>query len=180
MKFLTFMFVAFSFPAMAQFSEMAVTGGLQTTGVDADSGASVDGGSGFFAGILGFMELGNGGVLRSGALLNQRKWEVDSNNSEYETLNLDVPITYMYMVNDIIGIFGGAKFGLNISDDCSKGTLSTCDADPETIYYGGEIGGHFRFNPNFGVEATFDIGLSDIADQLAWKNSLVIGAFFLF
>lgn len=165
--------------ASAQFSEMALTGGIQTTEVDIDTtGSDPDGGTGFYAGILGFMEMGNNGFVRSGLLLSQRKFE--NGDLEAETLNLDVPITYLMMMNDLVGVFGGAKLGLNISDDCSAPAGITCETDAETIYFGLELGGHFRFAPNFGAEATFNMGLGEIAKNVDWENSLMAGVFYLF
>lgn len=163
--------------AMAQYAEMAITGGLQTTDVDTDAaGTEVDGGSGLFVGIMGYMEIGEGSMLRSGAVINERKFEVGLN--EITTLNLDVPITFMYKFNDIVGVFGGGRIGLNISDDCSG--PATCDGDVETVYYGAEVGGHFHFAPDFGVEAVFNYGLSELADELDWSTSLTAGVFYVF
>jgi hypothetical protein len=167
--------------AIAQSSEMAFTAGVQTTSGDPDvGGVSVDDGTGFFVGILGFMELGSGSYLRSGAILNQRKWDVQQAGVtvEAETLNIDVPVTYLFKFNDNVGAFGGLRLGVNVSDDCSG--ANDCDADPESIYYGAEVGGHFHFAPDFGVEVAYNVGLSELAEQLDWDNSLSIGAFLIF
>jgi hypothetical protein len=180
---LFFMSCFLSQAAMAQSSEMAFTAGVQTTAVETDTtGVEVGDGTGFLVGILGFIEIGDGSFLRSGAVLNQRKWDFETTGTkvEVETLNIDIPVTFLFKFNDNIGAFGGLRLGVNVSDDCTSNNNTTCDADPESVYYGAEGGGHFHFAPDFGVEVAYNIGLSELADQLDWDNSLKVNAFFIF
>lgn len=163
----------------SQAYEMAFTGGIQTTDVE-NNNIKLDG-TGFFSGILGFIEMNESSYFRTGALLSQRKYEGSDafGTLKAETMSIDVPLTYMHLFNENVGIFGGLKLGLNLDDDCDFSGIS-CDLKAETLHYAATVGGHFRFIPNFGIEVEYAIGLSDIAKDTEWDNSLAVGAFFLF
>jgi hypothetical protein len=160
--------------------EMAITGGIQTTDVDSN-GTSLDG-TGFFAGILGFVEMNDSSYFRTGALLSQRKFGTTTAGVDFEATltSIDVPVTYMHLFGENVGVFGGLKFGLNLDDDCEIGGNSCTLNDPETLHYAATFGGHFRFIPDFGLEVEYAMGLSELANNADWENSLAVGLFYMF
>ena len=183
MKLLAILFTLFGIILPAHAYEMAITGGAQTTDVDVESGSGdPDGGTGFYGGVLGFMEIQDKGYFRVGALLSKREYSVKAGSItlDSEMLSIDVPITYMFMFNEMAGIFGGLKLGLNLSDDCSRSDSVDCDTKAESLHYAGEVGGHFRFVPDFGLEISLNLGLSDIAKDVEWKNGIGVGMIYLF
>lgn len=172
-------------PASWGFSDIAVTAGAFTTEVSSDTtGTEVDSGTGFFAGIMGYMEMQDQFYMRAGALVGRRMVDFTTGTTkiEYKLTTIEAPITGMYMLNDMVGFFGGLRVGLNAGDDCSSNVATACSIDPEfeTLFYGGELGAHFRFTPNFGAEVAYNIGLSDIAKNSAWDGGLVINGFMIF
>ena len=182
-KFILATLTVFAFQANAY--EMGLTGGMQSTKFKADTaGSDVDGVAGYYAGILGFIEAGDDSYFRTGVFLSQRKFESDlgANSTLEGTLtSLDIPLTYMFMFSEYAGVYGGLKLGLNMSDDCSiSNSAATCDADAESLYYAADVGGHFRFVPNFGLEVDFNMGLSDIAKDVKLETALAVGLFYLF
>lgn len=184
-KLLIFVLPLFFMTWNAHAYEMGVTFGMQTTDVDTDSaGVEMNAGSDLYAGVLGFIEAGDGGYLRTGAFISMRKYESEfgSITAEQSLTSIDVPLTYLFMFSEYAGVFGGAKLGLNISDDCSiEGSNAQCtDADIEALHYATTLGVHFRFVPNFGIEVEYAMGLSDIAKDVEWSSSLAVGAFYLF
>lgn len=176
--------ITLSFSPLAKAYELAATAGVQTTAIDIDvAGTSADGGTGIYAGLMGFMDIGDEHYVRGGLLLSQRKFSSTTGtlNIDFETLNLDAPITYMVLINDMFGIFGGAKIGINVSDKCESNSAAvSCSTNTETLTLAAEVGGQFRFTPNIAVELIFDLGLTDIAKQTKWANSIMIGGMFLF
>lgn len=178
--------VTLASPLSFAFSDIAVTAGAFTTEVSPDSSTvKADSGTGFFAGVLGFMEMGDGMWMRAGAVAGRRMTEftIGTTKLEYEITTIEAPITGMYMVNEMVGFFGGMRVGLNAGDDCSSNSATACstnNTDFETLFYAAEVGGHFRFTPNFGVEVAYDIGLSDIAKNTKWDGGLVINGFMIF
>ncbi len=172
-------------PTTWAFSDIAITAGAFTTEVSSDNnGTEVDSGTGFFAGILGFMEMQDQLYMRAGAVAGRRIVEFKSGatNTEYKLTTIEAPITGMYMVNDMVGFFGGLRVGLNAGDDCSSNVAIACntDAEFETLFYAAELGAHFRFTPNFGAEVAYNIGLSDIAKNSSWDGGLIINGFMIF
>ena len=167
----------------AQAYEMAATGGMQTTDIDID-GADTSSGTGFYGGVLGFIEAGGEGYFRTGALLSMRKFERDFGNgvsAEASTTSIDVPLTYMMMLSEYASLYGGLKLGLNVSEDCTlSGFAGSCDTDATGMYYSLNLGGHFRFVPNFGIEVEYNMGLSEIAENVDYKSSLAVGVVYLF
>ena len=177
--------MALASPASWGFSDIAVTAGAFTTEVSSDNaGTEASSGTGFFAGILGFMEMGDGVWMRAGAVAGRRMVDFTTGTTkvEYKLTTIEAPITGMYMLNDMVGFFGGIRVGLNAGDDCSSNVAAACSTDPEfeSLFYGAELGGHFRFTPNFGAEVAYNIGLSDIAKDSAWDGGLVINGFMIF
>ena len=176
--------LSLSLSPLAQAYELAATAGVQTTSISiSTAGTSVDGGTGIYAGLLGFMDIGDEHYVRGGLLLSQRKYNATSGAVRFdiETLNLDAPITYMILLNDMFGLFGGAKVGINLSDKCDSNTPAvSCSADTETLALAAEVGGQFRFTPNIALELVFNLGLTDIAKDTKWSNSIMLGGMFLF
>lgn len=167
------------------FSDIAVTAGAFTTEVNSDTtGTEANSGTGFFAGVLGFMEMQDQFYMRAGAMVGRRlvDFTTGTTKTEYRLTTIEAPITGMYMLNDMVGFFGGLRVGLNAGDDCSSNLATACsvDAEFETLFYGAELGAHFRFTPNFGAEVAYDIGLSDIAKSTSWDGGLVINGFMIF
>ncbi|MCB0356484.1 MAG: outer membrane beta-barrel protein [Bdellovibrionales bacterium] len=170
----------------AQAYEMGVTGGMQTMDVeDSTNTVEFNNKSGFYAGVLGFIDTGDGGYFRTGALLGQRGFSYDVSSSVtdvYKITYLDVPLNYLFMFNEYAGIYGGLKLSLAVSDSCDvEGGSGICNLDNvEGMAYAASVGGHFRFVPEFGIEVEYDLGLSDVAKDVEWKSSLTVGAFYLF
>jgi len=171
------------------FSDIALTAGALTTETSPDSdGIDAESGTVFFGGVLGFMEMTDSVMLRSGIVVAQRVNTIKgtTQEGEYTLLNLEAPVTAMYKFNDMIGVFGGARFQINMSDECSGDICDGADAEFETITYGAEVGGHFHFTPNFGAEVAYVMGLSNFAtvgqsdDEVAYDGGLIINAFFVF
>ena len=166
------------FSTTANAYEMIITGGVQTTDVDIDGG-NPSGGTGFYVGVLGLADAGPGGFFRTGALLSQRKFENESTGIatlKAEMLSLDVPLTYLFMFSEMVGAFGGLKLGLNLSDSCKTNVAGIiCETKAESLHYAAEFGGQFRFAPDMGVEVAFNLGLSDIAEDVEWKSGISAG-----
>lgn len=186
MKKLMFaMLFVLSFGGAAYAQESGLALGAQTTDVETDStGTTLDGGTGFYVGWMGYQDLGRSGAMRAGILFSQRKFDIESggNTAEVELQAIDVPVTYMFKVSEAVGLFGGVKLGLNLSDDCTEesGTQICTGVNAESLYYGLDLGGHFRFAPNFAFELDYTVGLSDMAKDIEWDNSLAINVVYLF
>ena len=173
-------------PSAFGFSDVAYTAGAFTTEVSPDSSSlTADSGTGFFVGILGFMDMQDMWKMRAGVIAGKRKTDfaLSTASLEYELTVIEAPITGLYMINEMVGFFGGLRVGLVTGDECSSSISTACssvNADFETMIYAGEVGGHFRFTPNFGAEIAYNIGLSDIEKNTKWDGGLIINGFMIF
>lgn len=171
-----------SLPALA-ITDMAAVVGIQTTEVGVDSPLSANAGTGLSTGVLGFVEIAAPSYLRVGAILSQRRFDIEVSGveNELETVYLEAPITYLEMLTDKIGIYGGGRIGLKMQEeDCTLNGTSCPGSDLNSIIYGGEIGGHLLVNDQYGAEASFVYGLSDIADDVKFENSIVLYGYYIF
>jgi len=176
------LFCIFSTSALA-LTDMAGVVGIQTTDVSVDSPLSANSGTGLSTGVLGFVEIAEPSYIRVGAILSQRRFEIESNNvnNELETVYLEAPITYLEMLTENIGIYGGGRIGLKMQEqDCTLNSQSCPGSDLNSIIYGAEIGAHLLMNDQYGAEASFVYGLSEIADDVNFDSSIILYGFYIF
>ena len=183
-----FIFGVFAFGVSARASQGTDVGfmvGIKNADFDSDSaGASYDAQTGFMAGFIATGELG-GLQFRSGGYYAQRSAELDFSGSkvDFEIGYLDVPVTVLYNFNEMLGIFGGAVLGIKVTEDCSgAAAASLCDGledDIESTYVAGTVGLHAKFHPNWSGEISYEIGLTDIAEDTS-ANALSAGVIFIY
>jgi hypothetical protein len=182
-EFILLSFVFASFSAMA-ISDTAVTAGAQTTDVRTTvEGASARSGTGLSSGVLAFLELTAPDYLRVGAIATERRFVIDTPDRDFvvQSVFLEVPVSYFQLVTDKIGWFAGGRIGIKMTEeDCSFNSESCPGSDVSALIYGAEAGGHFLFNDTFGVEASYVLGLSDIADDVQFNGGLVVTGFYIF
>jgi len=164
-------------------TDRAAVAGVLTTDVEATGSASTNSGSGLSSGVLGYIELSSPTYLRVGAVLAERKFELDSNglSNELRSFYLEAPISYLHMFNEKIGWFAGGRLGIKLNEeDCTFNGQSCPGSDLNTLIYGVEAGAHFLFGPRFGLEASYLLGLSEIASDVDFRGGLIFNGFYIF
>lgn len=169
-----------SAPAFAQ--EFAATLGVQQTTADSNlSGVSVDGKLNFRAGALIGFELVDKVKFRSGLIYTQRHFDVKAGTAtlEYKFDYFDVPALVQYNFSEMIGLFGGLNFGININDDVTypAGTTAT-DPDAEKLIPLMTLGVNLMFNDMIGFDFYFERGMGKLAKNL--ENYSTFGGNFIY
>jgi opacity protein-like surface antigen len=138
---------------------------------------------GFAAGVIAIGEMG-GMKFRTGGYYATRGTEIEiaGVKADLEVASLDVPVTVLYDLNDMVSFFGGALFAVRISDDCS-GDAAICDSDIidelSSFYTAATIGMHAQFHPNWSGEISYEYGLSDVTEDTG-MNTLAVSAIFAY
>ena len=139
-------------------------------------------GAGLSAGVLAFVELDQSQYLRVGALASERKFEVrsEARNFSVSSLFLEVPISYLQLVREDFGWFVGARLGVKMTENnCTLNGQSCPGSDVNSVMYGAEVGGHLLLNESFGLEASYILGLSNLADDIQFNGGVFVAGFMI-
>ncbi len=149
-----------------QAEKMAFHGGLSLASGEY-SAVSYSSETGFQAGVLYYQPMSGDMMFRTGAAITQRKMSFTSGGKvNVDYMHLDVPATVQMNTSEKFGVFGGLNFALKMSDSCSV-TGSTCQInDPESLYYGLQLGVHIAFSQDNAMEVVYEKGLNDMARTL--------------
>jgi hypothetical protein len=143
--------------------------------------------TGLMAGMVAVGDMGSGALkFRSGGYYSERtaKSEVSGATSTIKFSYLDVPVTALYKMNDMVGFFAGVDLGLKINDSCS-GDSTICASttggnyQPSSFVTSAQLGLNAKFHPNWSGEIFYELGLSDLS-QYTKANALSAALLFLY
>lgn len=167
----------------------ALVAGLQTNKVSIGGGNptayTVSDGTGFKLGFIGLIDYTADVSFRSGAIFTQRKFSLNLNGTKAYDLEidyLDIPLSALYKFNEYAGVFGGAVMSVQVASSCKGASTSCTMSDVKSLIYGLEVGGHFVFVPNFGLEVSYLLGMSDVQGDAntMFKNASGVSATFMY
>lgn len=151
-----------------------------TGGVDEEYSTSVG------AGVRALWGLNDSGLsLRSGLALRQKEAKFDAGATDVtlEYLYLSVPVTLHYMLSSTtatkVGFFGGLGMDVLIDDDADVDGNNSDYDDGSSFVMPLIIGFDFMFNENWGLEASYEHGLTEVDDDVK-LNSFVLGGYYQF
>ena len=183
MKFLMFL-VSFAFTAT---SAMADTGGSPILGqFGFVGGVNMAGGSrkdtlsestedfdrkfGFNIGLRLYNRVSEWG-FRTGVQVSQYNflWKnpflVGSGASDrdacYSSLQLTVPLTAEFSVNEDFSLFGGAGVSIHLDEDLEGDEFEGVDTENESLWVTLQLGASLVLSPKFKAEFVFDYGVTD-------------------
>lgn len=171
--------------SMASAQEFGMLVGVHQTDAEqsASNGSSLSGKMGFKAGLAVAFGLADQMRFRTGAIYNQRHFEITSGSPAVETKYnfdyVDVPANLQYNLNDKVSLFGGMIIGVNINDDVKvpAGTNAS-NPDAEKMIPLLNAGVNLLFDDMIGFDFYLESGMGDIANGL--KNYKTFGANFLY
>jgi hypothetical protein len=173
----------------AQAQEYGFLAGVhQTTAAfdGASGGASIDGKFNFKFGLTMGFELAPGMRFRTGAIYNQRHFEMknvtagplvfdEKVNFDY----VDVPANFQYNFNENIGVFGGLVVGININDKVNvPGSNVNVDANANGLIPLVDVGVNILAADMIGFDVYYERGLGKIADGV--KDYSTFGGNFIY
>ena len=175
MKALFFVFSIFiSSSALA--SQFGLVGGLNMAEVEADASggltADYERELGFNIGFRYYSEL-NGFRFRTGGQISQYNTSFEGTwvHNDYSFLQLMIPVTAQFSVNEVFSIFGGAGVSVHLSDDLEVDLSDDLEvvggdaSDPEnkSIWLTLQLGASVMFTEKTSLEFVFDYGITDLA-----------------
>ena len=182
MKALFFVFSIFiSSSALA--SQFGLIGGLNMAEVKTDLvdgsekefGLNIGGFNiGFNIGFRYYSEL-NSFRFRTGGQISQYNFSfgdevffVDRVDS-FSLLQLMIPVTAQFSVNEVFSIFGGAGVSIHLSDDSEVDGVYEVYPNNKSIWLTLQLGASVMFNEKTGLEFVFDYGITDLATDTNGK-----------
>ena len=113
--------------------------------------------------------------VRTGLFYSERpfKGELSSGPYEGKISYAEVPVHFMFKLEDFAGIYIGPSLAMKLGDEitCAPGPCNLTDIKPMILPI--TFGAQFKFTPNLGLNLFFETVPSDLA--LGLKNSRGIG-----
>lgn len=171
----------------AQHINIGVKGGLNLYNVVNGNGNYGEVIPGFHLGLIGHFHLNDQFALQPEVVFSTQGAKV-SNSGIESNLNLNyvnVPLLLQYMFDNGFRLFAGPQAAFLVS---AKTTFSNSEIDRMNDFNSIEVGASFGAsyinpNSNFGIDARYNLGLTDINNQNAdnsYNRGFQLGLFYLF
>ncbi|WKK78725.1 porin family protein [Marivirga salinae] len=171
----------------AQHMNIGVKGGFNFYNVVNENNSDSESLPGFNVGLIGHFHLSDQFALQPELVFSTQGSKL-SNNGDESHLNLNylnIPILIQYMFDNGFRIFAGPQAGILLN---AKSYTNNTEIDRTNDFNNMEIGAslgmsYINPNSNFGIDARYNVGLSDIYEndaQVAYNRGIQIGLFYLF
>lgn len=176
--------------ANAQHSSQKVTlgikGGLNVFNIHYDNGPEYDSKLGFNAGLLGHIHLGPQVALQPEVVYSAQGAKYTSGGVDYKTKlgYINVPVLLQYMFDNGFRLQAGPQVGFNINSKLETNGVDTDIKNQiKTVDFGVSAGiGYVHPPSGFGVDARYNLGLSDIYESTTidgQNRGFQVGVFYL-
>ena len=179
--------ILFTTTATAQNVNIGIKGGLNITNLNDDNGTTYDSKIGFNVGLLGHIHLAPQLALQPELLysLQGAKYTVSNLETNINLGYLNIPLNVQYMFDNGFRLQAGPQIGLLMNAKSETNNVKTDIKDNlKTVDFGVTAGlGYVHPASGFGVDARYNLGLSDISESDASKltnRGFQIGVFYLF
>ncbi len=179
--------ILFTTAASTQSVNIGIKGGLNVYNINNDNGSKYDDKVGFHVGLLGHVHLTKQLALQPELVYSTQG--ARSTTSGIETkFNLgyiNVPILLQYMFDNGFRLQAGPQIGFLTSAKAKSGNANLdfkSSLKPVDVGIGAGIG-YVHAASGFGVDARYNIGLSNINDNdivTSYNRGLQLGVFYLF
>lgn len=111
--------------------------------------------------------------LKTGLYYSERSFDVTTGatNTTGKITYADVPVHFMYKLEDYAGIYFGPSFSMKMGDNCSN--CGTGLQNVKSMVTPLTFGAQFKFAPNFGLNLFFETVSGEVATGL--NNSRALG-----
>jgi hypothetical protein len=166
MKKLCFLCLAtiFSFSlANAQRTNFGVKLGFNSSTVEVTDGADYDAKSGIHIGGLAHIHISDHFAVQPELVFSCLGGEVDDSKLKLNYIN--VPVLAQYMFSNGFRLQTGPQLGFLVSSELKFGDVEVdIDDAYNSIDFGWTLGAGYVFSSGIGIDARYNIGLSDITD----------------
>jgi hypothetical protein len=173
--------------ANAQKVNLGIKGGLNVYNVKNDNGFEYDSKTGFHAGLLGHIHLAPQFALQPEVMYSSQGAKFTASNTETKLKlgYINVPVMFQYMFDNGFRLQAGPQVGFLINAETETNGASTdVKNNLKTVDFGLGVGvGYVHTASGFGVDARYNLGLSNINESDAVKSTnrgVQVGVFYLF
>jgi len=171
----------------AQKVNVGVKAGLNVYNVNNDNGVEYDSKTGFHAGLIGHIHLGPQFGLQPEVVYSSQgaKFNFANTESKLKLGYINVPIMLQYMFDNGFRLQAGPQVGFLVNADTeTNGNETDVKDNYNTVDFGIGAGvGYIHPPSGFGVDARYNLGLSNINENDAIKSTnrgFQVGVFYLF
>ncbi len=171
----------------AQPANIGIKGGLNIYNINNNNNTDYDSKAGFNIGLLSHIHLAKQLALQPEIFYSGQGAKFKSGGTETK-INLDyinVPILFQYMFDNGFRLQVGPQLGFLVNAKAKTGNITVDIKDNlKTVDLGLSIGAGYIHAPSgFGVDARYNLGLSNINENSSVKSTNVgfqLGVFYLF
>lgn len=170
----------------AQHTQFGVKAGANFSKMSVDPGTNLDTKSGLHIGGLAHIHLSSQFAIQPELVFSMQGGEYEEGAQDYKLkLNyVNVPVLAQYMFGDGFRVQTGPQVGFRTSAEVKYGdTEVDLDDDYKSIDFSWAFGGGYLFKNGLGIDARYNLGLSNIREDDAYeaKNQVIqVGLFYQF
>ena len=168
--------------AQAQHTNFGVKAGYNSASVDIDPGDDYDAQSGFHVGALAHIHCGKYFAVQPELVFSTQGGE--DLNGDLDLKYINVPVLAQYMVSNGFRLQTGPQIGFLVS---AQREVNNVDTDVSDLYNTVDVswafGAGYVFSSGLGIDARFNLGLTDIREDNAFKAKnrvFQVGLFYQF
>ena len=173
--------------AKAQNVNVGVKGGLNIYNINNDNGAKSDNLLGFNLGLVGHIHLAKQLAFQPEIVYSAQgaKFNTGSVETKIQLGYINVPLLLQYMFDNGFRLQAGPQVGFLVN---AKSKTPNLTVDVKDNYKKVDVGlgagiGYVNPSTNFGIDARYNLGLSNINDNSSVKSTnrgVQVGVFYLF
>lgn len=168
--------------ATAQHTNIGVKGGLNSFNIQTDNSSGFDSKIGLHAGLLGHIHLNHQYAFQPELVYSMQG--ATAGNTDFKLDYINVPLLVQYMFDNGFRIQAGPQLGFLINAKAENIDSVDIKDDFKSADLGLSVGASYVHPPTgFGVDARYNLGLSDISENSDVKSTnrgFQIGVFYLF
>lgn len=179
--------ILFATTAMAQHVNIGIKGGVNVYNIKNDNNVKYDTKIGFNVGLLGHIHLAKQVALQPEIVYSTQgaKYTTASIETKLNLAYLNVPLLIQYMFDNGFRLQAGPQIGFLVSAKAKTGSAEIdLKQNLKKVDFALSAGiGYVHPSSGFGVDARYNIGLSNINENATVKSynrGLQVGVFYLF
>lgn len=181
--------IVFATTVQAQHVNIGIKAGLNLYNIKNSNDSKYDMKPGLHAGLLGHIHVNKNFAIQPELLFSAQgaKYKTSGVDTKLNLNYLNVPIMLQYMFDNGFRLEAGPQLGLLLTAKADDGTTKTdikSDLKPVDLGLGFGIG-YIHVPSGFGVDARYNLGLSNINDNdnngvKSFNRGFQVGVFYLF
>ena len=168
----------------AQKVNIGIKGGLNIYNINNDNNTEYDAKPGFNVGLLGHIHLSRQLALQPELVYSLQGAKVPNSEAKINLGYINVPVLFQYMFDNGFRLQAGPQVGFLVNAKSKTGSLSVdIKDDVKSVDFALSAGiGYVHPPSGFGIDARYNLGLSDINEDAAFKSTnrgAQLGVFYL-